>query len=407
MITWADVALVVAATGAVAVLGGGAGALLLSRLRRRPLRVSLAVIVLTVVLVVAAPVGTVGALMLVTGHALVVLLASVVAAALAGLAVAALLGRQVERGSRALQARLRAIGSDAAPGPVAEPDGTPGSPGAAELADLSAELAAAQGRLAEAGRRQAALEASRRELVAWVSHDLRTPLADVRAMAEALEDGVVVDEDSVRAYHRGIRSEADRLSAMVGDLFELSRIQAGAVPLTLGVVDLAAVVATAAEPAREQARRRGVTLVVHAEAPAPVVGDEARLTRAVRNLVANAVRHTGEGGQVTVAVEPQPDATVLLTVADGCGGIAEADLPRVFEVGFRGEHARTPGPDHGAGLGLAIARGLVEAHEGTLTVGNAPPGCRFALCLPAARPTVPGGAVRAGRGSGSPPQGPS
>lgn len=393
MITWADIVVVGTSTVVVALVGGGAGALALTWLRRRSLRASVAVVALTAVTVMGAAVAVVGARMLVTGHALVVLLASVLAAAAAGLAVAALLGREVGRGSRALQQQVRRLGSDAGPPPPA------GSPTAAEFADLSTELAAAHTRLAEAGRRQAALEASRRELVAWVSHDLRTPLADVRAMAEALEDGVVADPGSVHAYHRGIRVEADRLAAMVGDLFELSRIQAGALALTVGVVDLAEVAAAAVEPSQEQARRRGVRLSVHTAGPAPAVGDEARLTRAVRNLVANAVRHTGDGGQVTVTVEREGDGSALLSVTDACGGIAEADLPRLFEVGFRGEQARTPGPDHGAGLGLAIARGLVEAHEGTLVVSNQEPGCRFVLRLPAA---AAGGSVRAAQGSGSP-----
>lgn len=402
MITWHDVLVVGAATLAVAVVGLVLGALALAVVRHRSLRFAAVVVALTAVAVVGGVVTAVGVLMLVSGHALVVLVAAVVAGALAGLGVAGLLGRQVQRSSELLRERVRRIGSDPPENAPAE------TPAAAELAALARELDQAQRALAESRRRHSALEASRRELVAWVSHDLRTPLADLRAMAEALEDGVVSDTDTVQAYHRAIRVEADRLAGMVEDLFELSRIQAGALSLATDVVDLTAVAVAAVEPSLAQARRAAVTLSLDAPASASVVGDRRRLERAVRNLVANAVRHTRRGGEVAVSVASLDDGHVTMSVRDACGGIADADLPRVFDVGFRAEPARSPGADQGAGLGLAIAGGIVAAHEGTLTVTNDPPGCRFEIRLPAAplrsvearsgRPEV-----RAAPDSGSPP----
>ena len=406
MITWHDVVVVVAATLAVAVGGTAAGAMALRVLRSRSLRVSVGVVALTVVTVMAGAVALVGALMLVSGHALVVLVASVTAAALAGLGVAALLGREVERGSRSLRDLVRRLAAGQ------EGPGAARAPAAAELAGLGRELELAQRSLADARRRGTALEASRRELVAWVSHDLRTPLADVRAMAEALEDGVVADTETVRAYHRGIRVESERLARMVEDLFELSRIQAGSLGLAPDLLDLADVVASETRPAGELARRREVRLRVEHAGAVPVIADAAHLGRAVRNLVANAVRHTEPGSEVVVTVGRRAGGGVEVSVLDGCGGIPEADLARVFDVGFRGQGARTPGPDHGAGLGLAIARGIVEAHDGSLDVGNEPPGCRFTMLLPGdgttPRPRRKGGteapaAVRAGRDSGSRP----
>ena len=389
MITWHDVWVVVAATAGVAVVGAGAGAGALMALRGRSMRLLLAVVALTVVTVMAVAVAAVGALMLVSGHALVVLVASVTAAALAGLAVAALLGREVRRGSTSLREQVRSLGSDRDAG---SPQVRASTVTGAELAGLGEELERVRQQLTDARRRAAALEGSRRELVSWVSHDLRTPLADVRAMAEALEDGVVSDAGTVRDYHRGIRVESERLTRMVDDLFELSRIQAGSLGLAPDLVDLGALVAAEAEPAGELARRRHLALRVECSEPVRVVADAHHLGRAVRNLVANAVRHTAEGGEVVVSVRRGPGGGGEVSVRDGCGGIPAADLDRVFEVGFRGQgaggqEARTPGPDHGAGLGLAIAAGIAAAHDGELQVVNEPPGCRFTLRLPDAAVT--------------------
>jgi signal transduction histidine kinase len=239
----------------------------------------------------------------------------------------------------------------------------------------------------EARARERAAEASRRELVAWISHDLRTPLAGIRAMGEALADGVVAQPDEVATYAARISAEAERLSGMVDDLFELSRITAGALRLTLSEVPLADVVSEVVAAEDPVARRKGVR--VHAEARTwPVVlGSDPELARVVRNLLANAIRHTPPDGTVAVQVDVDGDHA-RLRVEDGCGGIPEPELARVFDVAFRGSAARTPDPDRrsGGGLGLAIARGLVEAHRGRIAAANHGPGCRFEVHLPLARP---------------------
>jgi signal transduction histidine kinase len=222
------------------------------------------------------------------------------------------------------------------------------------------------------------LESGRRDLVAWVSHDLRSPLAGLRAMAESLEDGVA---DDPARYHRQIRIEVDRLSSLVDDLFELSRIQAGALRLSLEQVSLADVVSDALAGAHPFAHARGVHLTGSAAPGIPVFADERELHRALGNLVVNAIRHTPADGVVDVSVRSEPGGAVL-SVTDACGGIPEADLPHVFEVAWRGQPARTPGPDGGAGLGLAIARGIVEAHDGAIDVRNVDGGCRFEVRLP-------------------------
>ncbi|GGS14934.1 sensor histidine kinase [Actinokineospora fastidiosa] len=239
----------------------------------------------------------------------------------------------------------------------------------------------------EARERERGAEASRRELVAWISHDLRTPLAGIRAMAEALADGVVSAPDEVCRYADRIGDEATRLSGMVDDLFELSRITAGALRLTLSEVPLRDVVSDALAAQTPVASRKGVTIHAHADAWPVVLGSDPELARVVRNLVSNAIRHTPPDGTVAIQVGVEGEDAVL-AVADACGGIPEADLPRVFDVAFRGSPARTPptpNPDPaGGGLGLAIAKGLVEAHHGRIAARNHGPGCRFEVRLPLA-----------------------
>lgn len=239
----------------------------------------------------------------------------------------------------------------------------------------------------EARERERAAEASRRELVAWISHDLRTPLAGIRAMAEALADGVVSSPKEVAGYANRIGAESKRLSGMVDDLFELSRITAGALQLTMSQVALREVVSDVLAAQVPVARRKRVRVLADAQTAPIVLGSDPELARVVRNLVSNAIRHTPPDG--TVAVQVGVDGRdAVLAVEDGCGGIPDAELGRVFDVAFRGSAARTPsrgGDEHvGGGLGLAIAKGLVEAHRGRINAHNHGPGCRFEVRLPLA-----------------------
>ena len=245
-------------------------------------------------------------------------------------------------------------------------------------------LAAEQERAAER-----TAEASRRQLVAWVSHDLRTPLAGIRAMSEALEDAVIVDPAEIADYARRISSETARLSTMVDDLFELSRINAGTLALTFGPVSTEELVAQAMETAAPAAHQRGIHLTASAEPRWPTVrGSDHELIRVLRNLLVNAIRHTPSDQTVEVVAGQTADYA-WLAVQDGCGGIDPDDLPRVFDVAFRGAAARSPragvaAAETGAGLGLAIARGLVQAHGGEISVSNHGDGCRFEVRLPVA-----------------------
>ncbi len=244
-------------------------------------------------------------------------------------------------------------------------------------------LAAAAMWSAQARDRERALEAGRRELVAWVSHDLRTPLAGLRAMAEALEDNVVADPATVADYHHRIRVETDRMTHLVDDLFELSRINAGALRLALSQVALGDVVSDAIAATAPLAAHRRIRLIAAESGWPTVLGSEPELARVVTNLLVNSVRYTPPEGTVHIEAGHDRDDT-WLAVTDTCGGIPAADLPRVFDVAFRGERARTPAPPGagGGGLGLAIVRGLVEAHGGRVGVDNTGTGCRFVVRLP-------------------------
>ncbi len=356
-------------TSAVGLLGMG----VMRLLRRASLRLSLQAG--SAVAVLAIVTGTLGTAetMFISPHDLGVVVMVCVVAGLAAFGFCWLLGRQVETSSTALRHAARSLGHEA--GEFRSPAG----PMAAELTALSRELAATARKLEESRQRERRLEQSRRQLVAWVSHDLRTPLARLSAMAEALQDGITTDPGR---YHGQIRAEVARLTVMVDDLFELSRIQAGTLQLSPDRIVLSDLVSDTVATTEALARARGVQLTGAASgSPLVVHADPRELSRVLANLLINAVQHTPPGGRVDVEARQEADRA-LLAVTDGCGGIPEAEITRIFDTGWRGSQARTPGADGGAGLGLAIVRGIVDAHHGEVRVVNTGPGCRFEVRLP-------------------------
>lgn len=371
---------IVAVTAGLGLLVALTGLGAMRLLRERSIGVMLAVVAVVSVVATVGGVVAITLKMIIAGGSRDIVLSVVAVGGLVGLGVATVLARRVVAASRKLVDAVHAVPPT---GEFTPPRGLP-----AELDTIARTLDEAYERLRLGHERERALESARRELVAWVSHDLRTPLAGMRAMAEALEDGVVSDPETVGRYHTRIRLEVDRLAGMVGDLFELSRIHAGALRLSRSRIGLGDLVADALAGAEPLARAKGVRLAAHAERVVPVEADAGELSRALRNLVDNAIRHTPHDGTVWVRANVE-EGTACLSVADCCGGIPAEDLPRVFDVAFRGEAARTPVADGaGAGLGLAIARGIVEAHEGTIDVVNAGPGCRFEIRLPLRHPVA-------------------
>ncbi|WP_293307548.1 HAMP domain-containing sensor histidine kinase [Mycolicibacterium sp.] len=230
-------------------------------------------------------------------------------------------------------------------------------------------------------------EQSRRQLVAFVSHDLRTPLAAIRALSEAIADGVVT-QDEAQSQAKRIEQESIRLSEMVDDLFEISKINAGAVTAPYERVALDEVLDDVRNIHHISAERAGVILAVDLPpTPIRVIGSDRALVRVLSNLVANAIAHTPPGGRVSLSMGADADGA-WVRVDDTGVGISDTDLPRVFDIAYRGSNDRVPRSDSslpsGSGLGLAIASGLVRAHRGTLSARNLPTGARFEVRLPLA-----------------------
>ncbi len=362
-----------AAAGSLVAALAGFG--LLALLRRRSVRTQ-AVAIAAVALASTASGVVVAAIgMFISSHDLKAMLVVLAVSGSVALSGAVQLGRQMERGTQGVVDLARHLGTDL--DPVDVPDRPEAGP---ELDRVAREVADLPRRLEELRTRADALERSRRELVAWVSHDLRGPLATIRAMSEALDDGVVTDADAQARYHHQIRHDAERLSMLVDDLFELSRIHSGALVLHQEEVGVKGLVLDAVAASSHRAEMKGVRLVERVDPGLFVVASAAELTRVLHNLLDNAVRHTPPGGQVAIGSDVV-DGTALLIVEDQCGGIPEPDLDRVFDVAFRGDAARTRDAG-GGGLGLTIAKGLVEACEGAIQVVNADHGCRFTVALP-------------------------
>jgi signal transduction histidine kinase len=242
-------------------------------------------------------------------------------------------------------------------------------------------------RLARAAARERELEARRRDLVTAVSHDLRTPLARLRAMTEAIDDRVVDDTETFRRYVAEMRRSVDQLVGLVDDLFELAQVEAGAIEAEsqrARVVDVVRSAVAAVQPLADD-KRLALELTLDG------AGDtrcSPHLVRVLQTLLSNAVRHTPADGTIRIEAE-HSDGGLEMRVEDTGDGITASDLPKIFEPFYRADPARS-GP--GAGLGLTLARRMVEAMGGRLEAANLTPrGARFSVTLPA-----PGGA-----GSGS------
>jgi signal transduction histidine kinase len=239
---------------------------------------------------------------------------------------------------------------------------------------LAGALAA---RLAMEERASREVEAARRQLVAAASHDLRTPLASLRLLVEAIDDEVATGETRDR-YLAEIRTHVGVLSDLIDDLFELSRIEAGDISWTMRQVELGELIDDTVAAMRAPAAEQGVR--ISAELPAGGLvaqADAEKVQRVLFNLIQNAIRHTPADGSVTVRARPHGKG-VEVEVDDSGEGIAAADGERVFEAFYRGDASR--GED-GAGLGLAISKAIVEAHGGRIWLEHGTPGTRVRFTL--------------------------
>jgi signal transduction histidine kinase len=374
--TMADVLRVVAVSAGIAVGVGLVAWVVLRRAARAPIAVHLVTIVVAAVASVTGGVLVAAQAMYLSEHDARIAITIAVTSGVVAVVAALLVGSQISRSARMLRAAAEDLGNGI---PV---EVRPIAVG--EFRAVLEELAGSDARLTAAREQIAQQEVTRRDLVTRITHDLRVPLAGIRAQAEALQDGLARDPER---YIAQIVAQTDRVDAMVSDLFAVSQIDAGTLPLRRERVSLADVASDAASDLRPLAEAAGVGLDVDVSDPGTVEADAGQLARAVANLLANALQHTPVGGGIRVEVGRDGDVVVLVVEDDG-PGFAAGEVDRVFEAGWRGDTARSPHRidiTGGAGLGLAIVRGIARAHGGEATAGNrVAGGARVALRLPLA-----------------------
>ena len=331
-------------------------------------------IALTVALITAG-LGVVALLMLLSNHDLLITTLLLAFAGALTWYATAVLSRGVLDDIESLRDGLQAVGEG-------DRDVRIATRGRDELAELAAAANQMAGQLAEREAERDSAEAARRDLIAAVSHDLRTPLTSLRLLADAVDDDLV-DSDTRRRYLEQMSVHIHSLSALIEDLFELSRLEAGEIQWSMQQVHLGELVEETVEamkPAAD-ARRVAVQASLNGEL-GPAQANPEKLQRVLFNLIQNAIRHTPADGSVTVAAESN-GRTVEVEVADTGEGIAAEDRARVFEPFFRAGlgAARTA---EGTGLGLTICRAIVEAHGGRIWLADTPSGTRVRFSLPSA-----------------------
>jgi signal transduction histidine kinase len=247
-----------------------------------------------------------------------------------------------------------------------------------ELDRLATTIDQMAARLQAVRDQEQRVEQTRRDLITAVSHDLRTPLANLRAMVEAIDDRVVSDPPTMRRYAADMRRAVGQLSSLVNDLFELVQVDAGAIEAELERARVDDVVASAIATVESEATRKGILLATDVSGTGSATCSP-HVIRVLQNLLVNAVRHTPADGTIRIEGRREPDA-LRLVVEDTGEGIGETDLPHVFDPFYRADTARA---SDGAGLGLALAERIVHALGGVIEVDSRPNrGARFDVTLP-------------------------
>ncbi|WAA67966.1 sensor histidine kinase [Microbacterium oxydans] len=301
---------------------------------------------------------------------LAIITTAVIVGAAVSAGVALALGLRVRAGSRRLHAMTRAIAAGAQPS-------VPRADTNREFHDVGAALSDAAQELHRARSRELQLERARVEAISWISHDLRTPLAGIRAMAESIEDGVVTDPGP---YLRRISEQTESLAGLVDDLVEYSSVVSASATPRRDSVDLVVVTAAVVAAVRPIAWQKEVRIDLASPSALLVTGDPRRLHRAFQNLVENAVRYTTFGSTVRIVLSEDGRGAARFDIEDACETADPLALARVFEPGWRGDATRMSSP--GTGLGLAIVHSVVSAHAGSVVADLVPGGCRFRVELP-------------------------
>lgn len=362
------------AAGAAAVTGVAA-AVTLRLARRAPLIVHIVVIVVAAVLAVAAGIVLTADGMYINESDVAVALTVTAASGIVAIGVAIMLSSTLARDARALGRDARRLGA----GEVV----APADRSTAELDDVQGELVTSSERLLRARDDAARAEQARHELVTRIAHDLLAPVASIQAISEMLEDGLSTEPDR---HARQLGAHVSRLQSLVGDLFELSRIDAGTLALALETVSLTDLASDLVAEHGELARSHDVALALSAGAGVTAALDARQFSRALVNVLINAIEHSPAGGTVMVAIAAEGDDAVI-SVRDQGPGFDPGEVGMVFEAGWRGTSARSAprvGIAGGAGLGLAITRAIVEAHGGSASAHDTGGGAEVRLRVPRA-----------------------
>lgn len=250
-----------------------------------------------------------------------------------------------------------------------------------ELADLAQTFNHMASQLEDAADQRKELEKLRKELIAWIGHDLQTPLTSISAIIEALADGMVPDDETKQRYYETAKKNISALSHLIDDMFQLAQIDAGGLTLNYEFVSLSDLISDCLESYTEIAKEKEIEL---RGSISPGVGeveiDARRINRVLNNLIDNALHHAQDGGYVEV-IASQSVQEIIVVVEDNGAGIASADLPFIFDQYYRGSKSQSDGTRR-AGLGLAISKGIIDAHGGDISVTSQPGQTRFSFNIP-------------------------
>ncbi len=239
-----------------------------------------------------------------------------------------------------------------------------------EIAQLGSQFNQMAHNLEQAEEERAQLEKMRRDLIAWVSHDLRTPLTSIRAIVEALNDGLVTDEADTKRYYNTILQDITGLNNLINELFEMAQLEAGKTDFPLSPSSISDVIHLSADSLRPVAMQNNITIREEVAADIdPVCANVEKLGRVLNNIISNALKYTPEGGTITVAAT-RIKQMATISISDTGAGFDPADIPYLFDQFYRGDNARGRTKSGSAGLGLAIARSIVHAHGGTIEASN-------------------------------------
>lgn len=250
-----------------------------------------------------------------------------------------------------------------------------------ELADLGRTFNDMASQLQEAAEKRRELDALRRELIAWIGHDLQTPLTSISAIIEALADGMIEDKETEQRYYDTARKNISSLSNLIDDMFQMAQIDAGGLELNIESVSISDLISDTLESFTELAKRKEITLKGSVSRDLGEVKiDARRINRVLNNLVDNAIKHTPYQGLVEVRAS-SANQSIVVDVIDNGEGISEDDLPHIFELFYRGDISRRSSIS-GTGIGLAISKGIIEAHRGKIEVQSKPGRTIFTFSIP-------------------------